>query len=191
MEARFKKRSTRLVVIILSLVVVVGSFGFVTLKDKEFDIVKNLEIFVSLFNELDRFYVDDTNPDKLIKSAIDGMLTSLDPYTTYIPEEDMADFTFMTTGEYGGIGAQIRKAGDYAIIAEPYENFPAYKAGLKAGDTILLIDGESTKGKEISQVSEKLKGIPNTSLKITYKRMGVAKPIEKTLVRQQISIPNV
>lgn len=191
MEARLKKRSTRLVVIVMSLVTVVGSFGFITLKDKEFDIVKNLEIFVSLFNELDRFYVDDTNPDKLIKSAIDGMLTSLDPYTTYIPEEDMADFAFMTTGEYGGIGAQIRKAGDYAIIAEPYENFPAHKAGLKAGDTILFIDGETTKGREISQVSEKLKGTPNTPLKIVLKRMGVPQPMEKTLVRQQISIPNV
>src|SRR5512145_1089187 len=118
MEARLKKRSTRLVVIIMSLVAVVASFGFVTLKDKEFDIVKNLEIFVSLFNELDRFYVDETKPDKLIKSAIDGMLTSLDPYTTYIPEEDMEDFTFMTTGEYGCIGALIRKGGDYAMVAE-------------------------------------------------------------------------
>lgn len=191
MEARLKKRSTRLVVIIVSLVAVVGSFGFVALKDKEFDIVKNLEIFVSLFNELDRFYVDETNPDKLVKSAIEGMLTSLDPYTTYIPEEDMDDFAFMTTGEYGGIGAQIRKADDYAIIAEPYENFPAHKAGLKAGDTILFIDGESIRGKEIGQVSEKLKGTPNTTLKVTLKRMGVVKPIETSLIRQQISISNV
>jgi len=189
MEARFKKRSTRLV-IVMSLVAVI-SFGFVTLRDKEFDIVKNLEIFVSLFNELDRFYVDETNPDELIKSAIDGMLTSLDPYTSYIPEEDLAVFTFMTTGEYGGIGAQIRKADEYAIIAEPYENFPAHKAGLRAGDTILSIDGESTRGKDISQVSEKLKGTPNTTLKVTLKRTGDAAPFEKTLVRQQISIPNV
>lgn len=191
MKARFKLRSARLVVIIVSLVAVVGSFGFISLKDKEFDIVKNLEIFVSLFNELDRFYVDETDPETLIKSAIDGMLTSLDPYTSYIPEEDMADFTILTTGEYGGIGAQIRKAGDYAIIAEPYENFPAQMAGLKAGDTILSIDGESTKGKEISKVSEKLKGAPNTSLKVIIKRLGSDQPIEKSLVRQKISIPNV
>ena len=112
-------------------------FGFVTLKDKEFEIVKNLDIFYSLFNELNRFYVDETKPDKLIKSAIDGMLTSLDPYTTYIPEEDMDDFNFMTTGEYGGIGALIRKGGNYAMVSEPYENFPAQQAGLQAGDTIL------------------------------------------------------
>ncbi len=191
MKARLKKKPARLIVILVSLVVVVGSFGFITLRDREFDVVKNLDIFYSLFNELDRFYVDETNPDKLIKSAIEGMLTSLDPYTTYIPEEDMADFTFMTTGEYGGIGAQIRKAGEYAIIAEPYEDFPAQKAGLRAGDTILFINGESTRGKDISQVSEKLKGTPNTTLKVTIKRMGESKPSEKTLVRQQISIPNV
>ena len=114
------------------------SFGFVTLKDKEFEIVKNLDIFYSLFNELNRFYVDETKPDKLIKSAIDGMLTSLDPYTTYIPEEDMADFNFMTTGEYGGIGALIRKGGNYAMVSEPYENFPAQQAGLQGRGYDLL-----------------------------------------------------
>jgi len=189
MEQPVRKKRTRLI-IILSLVTII-SFGFVTLRDKEFEIVKNLEIFVSLFNELDRFYVDETNPDKLVKSAIDGMLTSLDPYTTYIPEEDMADFAFMTTGEYGGIGAQIRKAGEYAIIAEPYESFPAQVSGLKAGDTILTIDGMSTRGKQISGVSELLKGTPNTSLKVAIKRPGSKEILEKTLVRQQISIPNV
>jgi carboxyl-terminal processing protease len=189
MEARFKRKKTRLFIIIALVTAV--SFGFVTLRDKEFEIVKNLEIFCSLFNELDRFYVDQINPDKLIKSAIDGMLTSLDPYTTYIPEEDMEDFTFMTTGEYGGIGALIRKGGDFAMIAEPYENFPAQLAGLKAGDTIFTINGVSTKGKEISQVSELLKGTPNTSLKVTIKRVGLNGIIEKTLTRQKITIPNV
>src|SRR5512145_70620 len=191
MEARLKKRSTRLVIIILSLVAVAGSFGFVTLKDKEFDIVKNLEIFVSLFNELDRFYVDETNPEKLIKSAIDGMLTSLDPYTTFIPEEDLEDFTFMTTGEYGGIGALIRKGGEYAMISEPYENFPAQRAGLVAGDTILTIDGVSTKGKNISEVSELLKGQPNTNLKVAVKRPGTNGILEKNITRQKITIPNI
>jgi carboxyl-terminal processing protease len=189
METRFKRKKTRLV-IILALVATM-SFGFITLRDKEFEVVKNLEIFCSLFNELDRFYVDETKPDKLIKSAIDGMLASLDPYTTYIPEEDMEDFNFMTTGEYGGIGALIRRGGDYAMVAEPYENFPAQLEGLKAGDTILTIDGISTKGKNISDVSELLKGTPNTTLKITIKRIGAKGEIEKTLIRQKISIPNV
>jgi carboxyl-terminal processing protease len=188
MEARFKKMKTRLVIILVLVATV--SFGFIALKDKEFEIVKNLEIFCSLFNELDRFYVDETKPNELVKS-INGMLASLDPYTSYIPEEDMDDFTFMTTGEYGGIGAFIRKGGDYALILEPYENFPAHLAGLKAGDTILTINGVSTKGKNISAVSELLKGTPNTTLKIVIKRIGVKGEMEKTLTRQKITIPNI
>lgn len=189
MDARFKSRKTRLVIVIT---LVAGlSLGFVTWKDKEFDIVKNLEIFYSLFNELDRFYVDETNPEKLVKSAIDGMLTSLDPYTTFIPEEDLEDFNFMTTGEYGGIGALIRKGGEYAMISEPYENFPAQRAGLKAGDTILTIDGVSTRGRNISEVSELLKGQPNTNLKVAVKRPGANGILEKTITRQKITIPNI
>jgi carboxyl-terminal processing protease len=189
MKVRGKFKKFRLI-LVLALVFSV-SLGFVALKDKEFDIIKNLEIFYSLFNELNRFYVDETKPDKLIETAIDGMLTSLDPYTTYIPEEDMEDFTFMTTGEYGGIGALIRKGGDYAMVAEPYENFPAFKAGLRAGDTLLSIDGISTKGKEISEVSELLKGTPNTTLVVKIKRIGMKGEQEKTLTRQKITIPNV
>jgi|WetSurMetagenome_2_1015567.scaffolds.fasta_scaffold16731_2 carboxyl-terminal processing protease len=189
MKAWMKRKRTGLIVAISLLAVL--SFGFVTFKDKEFEIVKNLEIFCSLFNELDRFYVDETKPDVLIESAIEGMLTSLDPYTTYIPEKDMEDFNFMITQEYGGIGALIRKGGDYAMVVEPYEHFPAQLSGLKAGDTILKIDGVSTKGKEISAVSELLKGTPNTELKVTLKRMGYKGELEKTLVRQKITIPNV
>lgn len=189
MEARFKNRKIRLVIV---MTLVAGlSLGFVAWKDKEFDIVKNLEIFYSLFNELDRFYVDETNPEKLVKSAIEGMLTSLDPYTTFIPEEDLDDFNFMTTGEYGGIGALIRKGGEYAMISEPYENFPAQLAGLKAGDTILTINGVTTKGRNISEVSELLKGQPNTNLKVAVKRPGTNGILEKTITRQKITIPNI
>lgn len=189
MEARSVHRKTWLAILLIAFASV--SFGFISLKDKEFEIVKNLEIFCSLFNELDRFYVDETQPEKLIQSAIEGMLADLDPYTTYIPEEDMDDFTFMTTGEYGGIGAFIRKAGKYAIITEPYEHFPAQLAGLKAGDTILAINGETTRDKEVAKISDLLKGTPNTSLKVLLKRPGVSEPIEKTLVRKKISIANV
>jgi carboxyl-terminal processing protease len=189
MKAKFNINKTRLVVI-ASLVVIL-SFGFVTLKDKEFEIVKNMDIFYSLFNELNRFYVDETKSDKLIKSAIDGMLTSLDPYTTFIPEEDMDDFNFMTTGEYGGIGALIRKGGNYALVSEPYENFPAQQSGLRAGDTILTIDGVSTYHKEISAVSNMLKGTPATTFKVQIKRIGTNGILEKTLTRRKITIPNV
>jgi carboxyl-terminal processing protease len=188
MKAWLNKKRTGVIVFAL---VAVFSVGFIALKDKEFEIVKNLEIFTSLFNELDRYYVDETKPDELIESAIQGMLEELDPYTSYIPEKDMEDFNFMLTQEYGGIGALIRKSGEFAMVVEPYENFPAQLSGLKAGDTILKINGVSTHGKEISSVSELLKGTPNTELKITLKRPGYKGEMEKTLMRKKISIPNV
>lgn len=188
MKAWFKNKKTWIAIFAF---IAVCSVGFISVKDKEFEIVKNLEIFTSLFNELDRYYVDETKPDELIESAIQGMLESLDPYTSYIPEKDLEDFNFMLTQEYGGIGALIRKSGDFSMIVEPYESFPAQVSGLKAGDTILKIDGVSTRGKEISSVSELLKGTPNTELKLTLKRPGYQGEIEKTLVRQKISIPNV
>jgi carboxyl-terminal processing protease len=189
MKSRFNFHKSKLI-LTLALALVI-SFGFISLKDKEFDIVRNFDIFYSLFRELNFFYVDDTKPDKLIESAIEGMLTSLDPYTSFIPEEDMEDYKFMTTGEYGGIGAIIRRGGDYAMVLEPYENFPAQVAGLKAGDTILSIDGVSTKGKDIATVSELLKGTPNTAIKVRLKRIGTQDVMEKTFTRQKITIPNV
>jgi carboxyl-terminal processing protease len=189
MKARLKLKKVRLILILT--VVITVSFGFVALRDKEFEIIKNLDIFYSLFNELNRFYVDETKPDELIETAIDGMLNSLDPYTTYIPEEDMADLNFMTTGEYGGIGALIRRGGDCALILEPYENFPAHLAGLKAGDTLVTIDGIPTKGKEIGAVSELLKGTPNTNLTLEIKRIGTNGILKKTLTRKKITIANV
>lgn len=170
---------------------IILAFGFTYSKDKEFEIIKNLDIFYSLFGELNLFYVDETNPKQLIESGIEGMLKSLDPYTTYIPEEEKENYTFMTTGEYGGIGALIRRGGEYAIISEPYEGFPAQKSGLKAGDTILSINGISTHGKEISEVSEMLKGTPKTSLRIQLKRYGEKNSFEKHLIREQITIPNI
>ena len=166
-------------------------FGFTYSKDKEFEIIKNLDIFYSLFRELNLFYVDETDPKKLVEASIDGMLKSLDPYTTYIPADEQENFAFMTTGEYGGIGALIRRAGEYTIIAEPYEGFPAQKAGLRAGDTVFSIDGITTRGKEISEVSEMLKGSPNTPVTLNLKRWGEAKSQDVKLIREQITIPNI
>ncbi len=165
--------------------------GLLSFESEDFKITKNLDIFVTLFREVNTFYVDGTDPEKLIEASIEGMLESLDPYTTYIPEKDVDDFRFMTTGKYGGIGALIRKAGDYTIISEPYEGFPAQRMGLRAGDTIIAISDVSTKGKTISQVSELLKGTPNTSLKLELKRIGVDSIITKTFNREQVAIPNV
>ena len=114
-----------------------------------FETSKNIEIFTDLYKELDIFYVDEVNSGDLIKTAIDKMLESLDPYTTYIPESDIEDYRFMTTGQYGGIGAMITKRGDFVFISEPYKGFPAEKAGLMAGDKIVEVNGKSAKGKRM------------------------------------------
>ena len=175
------------------IVAVAGVFTFlsVAFTDSYFEISKNLDIFATLYRELNIYYVDETNPGQLMKKGIDSMLESLDPYTTYIPESNIEDLRFMTTGEYGGIGALIRQSGDYVLIAEPYQNFPAHKADLRAGDKILEINGKSAKGKSTSDISKILKGQPNTTISLLIERVGEEKPVEKSLVRQEIKIDNV
>jgi carboxyl-terminal processing protease len=167
------------------------SLGFIASNDTDFEIAKNLDIFVTMFREINTLYVDNVTPKKLINAGIEGMLSSLDPYTTYIPEEDVDEFKFMTTGKYGGIGALIRKAGEYTMISEPYEGFPAQRSGLRAGDTIISIDNISTKNKSISEVSELLKGTPNTALTLKIKRIGNDSVLTKSFDREQVAIPNV
>jgi len=174
----------------ISLIILSG-IGFVSLQDKEFEILKNLDIYYSLFRELNLFYVDDTNPEKLISKSIDGMLVSLDPYTQYIPESKAEEYRFQTTGEYGGIGALIRKTPEYVLIAEPYENSPATRAGLKAGDMLLEIDGKILKDQQINDISELLKGSPGTVIQLTIKRSSNNTTFKKKILREQIVIPNV
>jgi carboxyl-terminal processing protease len=159
--------------------------------DSYFEISKNLDIFITLFKELNLYYVDETQPGNLVEQGIDGMLASLDPYTTYIPETDIEDYRFMTTGQYGGIGALIRKKDSLVVVAEPYEGFPAMKAGLLAGDEIMEVNGKSTKGKSTSDISKILKGQPKTELKVKVKRFGVVEPFEVTVVREEIQIKSV
>jgi carboxyl-terminal processing protease len=176
---------------IIGIILLVG-VGLVGFNNKDdFKIAKSLEIYHSLFRELNIFYVEETNPEKLMETSIESMLNSLDPYTKYIPEKEMDDFKFMTTGDYGGIGALIRKEGDYAIISQPYKSFPADKAGLKTGDVIKQINGESIKGWELNKVSDELKGIPDTKVKITIERLGRDEPLEKEVVRDDLHINSV
>nr|WP_321406471.1 S41 family peptidase [uncultured Carboxylicivirga sp.] len=171
-------------------VVFVMLFGLYSFNDdkRNFEIIKNLDIYYTLFRELNSYYVDETQPEKLITTSINEMLESLDPYTTYIPESDMEDFRFMTTGEYAGIGSLISKRGEHVVIAEPYEGFPAAKAGLLAGDKILEIDGKNMVGKSTPDVSDLLKGPANTSLKIKVDRPGEKKPLTFELTREKIQI---
>ncbi|HKI89075.1 MAG TPA: PDZ domain-containing protein [Draconibacterium sp.] len=165
----------------------VGFFSF-TGDEKNFEIAKNLDIYYTLFRELNMFYVDDINPNKLVKTSIDDMLQSLDPYTNYISEDQMEDFRFMTTGEYAGIGAVIGKQNGKIVISEPYEGFPAQKSGLKAGDIILEVQGKSTEKMSTEDVSNLLKGPANKPVKIKLQRPGEKKPIEIDVVREKISI---
>ena len=176
----------------IAIVVIVGvSFYSFTRDEKNFEVAKNLDIYHTLFRELNMFYVDEVNPNKLVKTSIDQMLESLDPYTTYISEDQMEDFRFMTTGEYAGIGALISKQNDKIIIAEPYEGFPAQKFGLKAGDVLIEVEGKLTKDMNTEDVSNLLKGPANKPVKIKYERYGEKKPVTIDVVREKIQIDAV
>jgi carboxyl-terminal processing protease len=164
------------------------SYSFV---DNYFEVSKNLDIFATLFRELNIYYVDETKPGELMKKGIDDMLESLDPYTNYIPESEIEDYRYMTTGQYGGIGALIRQQGDYVVISEPYEGYPAQKADLRAGDRVLKINDIDTKGKKTDDVSKILKGQPSTAIKLLIEREGEKKPLEKVLNREEIKIKSV
>jgi len=183
-----KKKFKHLIVVSVLVITSIISIGFV---DHYFEISKNIDIFTTLYKELNTFYVDETDPGKLMKKGIDEMLKTLDPYTAYIPESEIEDFRFMTTGQYGGIGAMITKEEEYVIISEPYENFPAQKAGLMAGDIILEINEVSAKGKTTEEVSKVLKGQPNTSVNLSILRKNQETPFEVTFEREKISIPSV
>ena len=141
-----KKIRTGRLIIIFSLLIFAGlSAGFLaTQETRDFRIAKNLDIFFSLFRELNTFYVDEIDPDKVIKAGIDNMLKTLDPYTVYYPESEADEFTFLTTGKYGGIGSLVRGSGDYVVISEVYKGFPADLAGIKAGDILKKVDGHIT-----------------------------------------------
>jgi carboxyl-terminal processing protease len=160
-------------------------------SSNNFEASKNMEIFTTIIKELETNYVDEIKPGELIPIAIESMLEDLDPYTNYIPESQIEDYQFMTTGQYGGIGALIHKNNDYVVVSEPYANFPANKAGLQAGDIILEINGKSAKGKTVNEVSETLKGQPGTVCEVLVERYGVSKPVVKAVTREKITIDNV
>ena len=179
--------------LIVLFIIAIATLGLTALKndDKNFNISKNLNIFATLFRDINLFYVDEIDADKTITTGINAMLKSLDPYTVYYPESETEELSLMTTGEYAGIGSVINKKGDHVIIREPYKGSPADKAGLLPGDIILAIDGQSTEGKDVSQVSDMLKGQPGNEITIKVSRKYENKPLEKKAIREKIQIPSV
>ena len=165
--------------------------GFSQVKQNNFEIAKSIDIYNDLLRELNLNYVDEIDPAELNEAAIDAMLNGLDPYTVFIPESEIESYKLMTTGEYGGIGAIIQYDGEYTRISDPYEGWPAQKAGLRAGDAILSVNGVDTHKKPTDQVSELLKGQPGTDVTLKIKRYGMEKPIEITLKREKVKIDNI
>lgn len=176
---------------ILIVAAAIVGFSFTAPAEKYFDIAKSLDIFATLFKEVNAYYVDEVDPKDLVSIGIDGMLQSLDPYTDYIPEENLEEFSIQTTGQYAGIGALIGVINNKTVITNPYEGFPANKAGLKVGDQIISVDGVNIEGKNTGQVSTLLKGKPNTEVKLVVRRTGKSEDLTLNINRQKIKLSNV
>ncbi|HEY0654514.1 MAG TPA: S41 family peptidase [Chryseosolibacter sp.] len=174
--------------VVLALLVAV-SFAFRKPAEKYFDIAKSLDIFATLFKEVNAYYVDDVDPEKLIRKGIDGMLQSLDPYTDYIPEDELESFRISTTGQYAGIGALIGIVNKKAVVTEPYKNFPAYRAGIRVGDEIISVAGKNVQGKSTSEISALLKGQAKSEVEVKVRRQG--KDLTFKIKREKITISNV
>ncbi|WP_147637813.1 S41 family peptidase [Alistipes sp.] len=182
---RLFRRAAGLAAALLAL----GALTFAGRND--FGLGRNTEILINLMRELSLNYVDEVSPDRLMQQAAAGMTRTLDPYTEFMPEEQMSDFELLTTGKYGGVGSLIRKKGDYVIFAQPYKGSPADRAGIRIGDRIVRIDGQEARGMTIEQVSALLKGSPGTKVKLTVERLLGGEQQELTLRRERIAIPSV
>jgi carboxyl-terminal processing protease len=187
MKSGLKKTFAFLLISGLSL----GLFSYSDPGDRYFAIVKNLDIFATLFKEVNTYYVDEVNPNELMKVGIDAMLAHLDPYTNYIPEDQIEDFRTLTTGQYGGIGAVIGMRNGVNTVLMPYRGFPAHESGMRIGDVIEKIDGISVAEKSTDDISKLLKGQANTALTLTIRRYGLDEPIQIKMERAHIRIENV
>lgn len=171
--------------------VVVLALGAKPLRENYFEISKQLEILNSLFRELNIYYVDELQPGELMETGINAMVNSLDPYTVYYPESRIEDLRFMTTGEYGGVGATVQWMGDNLTLVEVYPDFPAAKAGLRIGDVLVAADGRKVEGLEIDQVAELLQGATGSEVEVEILPLGATDTKEITLTREKIKMPAV
>jgi len=180
-----------------SIIAAISIIGFLSLgagvynNDKLFEISKNLEIFSNLYKELNTYYVDDIDPNKLMKVGIDAMVETLDPYTNYFSETQIETWRYLSEGKYEGIGANVQSIGDEITIVEPYEGYPAFEAGLKAGDIILSIDGQSAKGKSSEDLGVLLRGVPGSAVTLEIKRPGTKEIKTFKVNRGEIKMSNV
>jgi carboxyl-terminal processing protease len=186
-----KNNTVKIKTMLIAAAIAIVSFVSFSFVDVYFEVSKNLDIFTSMFRDINIYYVDSVDPGKLMKKGIDEMLNTLDPYTNFIPESEKEDYRFMTTGLYGGIGAAIRQKDNYAVISEPYEGFPAQKAGLLAGDILLKIDGIPAKGKKTDEISRALKGSAGTEVKLVIKREVIDSTFEVKLTREEIKVKSI
>jgi carboxyl-terminal processing protease len=180
-------KKTRLIIVVC--VAAVMSFAF-TQTNRYFEIAKSLDIFATLFKEVNAYYVDDVEPKKLVRTGINSMLESLDPYTDYIPEEELENFRVLTTGQYAGIGALISVINDKTVITHPYKKFPAYEAGVRVGDEIIAINGKNMMGKPTNEITSYLKGQAKTEVELKVRRAG-AGDITFKIKREKITISNI
>ncbi|GAB4040511.1 S41 family peptidase [Spirosoma jeollabukense] len=186
---RFSKRFT----LLASSALVAGGIGFFSFKtdDRFFEIARNLDIYATLFKELNLYYVDEVNPNRMVKTSIDAMLKALDPYTNFFAEDEIEDYMTMTTGRYNGIGALIGQRLGKSIVLMIYEGTPAEKSGLQIGDEVVKIDGVALKSLKDADPGKLLKGQNNTAVKLTVQRFGQKDPVELSVLRDVVKMTNV
>ncbi len=187
-----KKNKIGLAAALATAALALTGFGL-SRSDHFFEISKNLDIFTKIVREVDLNYVDEVEPGPLIRTGIDAMLKSLDPYTNYISVAEIEEYRYMTDGQYGGIGANMENFNGRVIIAEVYENRPAFNAGLRPGDQIIKIDNENIEGKNFDNIDVRnlVRGQAGTDVKLTVRRFGQEKPLVFTVKREDIKIDNV
>jgi len=170
---------------------ILTTLSFTRPAERYFEIAKNLDIFATLFKEVNELYVDEVNPNKLMRTGIDAMLNSLDPYTNYIPEDEVEDFRIQNTGKYGGIGAITREINNRNVVTMIMEGYAAQKGGLKIGDEVIKIDDVDLSKISREEGNQLMKGQVGTPVSLTVKRMGEDHPVKIDFKRENIKVNNV
>jgi len=182
-----KIRNIKIKLLLAAMLLGAGIYAF-NESDKYFQIAKNLDIFAAFYRELNTYYVDDLSPEKVMHKGIEAMLEETDPYTDFVPEENLDDLKFMATGKYGGVGASINTSGDTTVITDVYEGSPMHKAGIKPGDILISLDGKPTRGMDQEEISRSLKGVPGTSLDMVLQNPHSGAQTTRKITREEINV---